>query len=962
MPEYENMLGLEPTAKQTKKTTGRGCDHCPGRKLWKFGINPVMGRVSGDKQIMIVAQNPGRQENREGRELVGDSGEFLWSALKAVGIRRRDCEIQNAVRCWLIDPVIAEEKDELVGRSMKASDPEVKCCSLYTERALAKSRAKLYLIIGQVAAKQVLGKEWTNSSPRIYWSKKLDARVAVLDHPAYFLRGGTKERKEQFYKTLAIVAEELRNPAPKGREQYQHLYEQKYIRVSTKQHALQVYRKLKRFADAGRRISCDAEWANNKMLCYGFCPKPGLSYVFILDHKDNLKNPDLEAVRETVCKMLVDPDFKKIFVHGSSDVKETYAMMGVHIKGYDYDAEYAAYFYAPNMKKYGVDTMADVWVPEFTGYKAIVMPEAAPHGMEYMTARKRGILDYSKVPIDKLVVYNGADCDIPKRVELKTRKTVPLPLMRIYMDAGFTVDRMERNGPWIDPKQIETMKKIFPIRWHVYREKLRQMVGNSEFNPNSNPQLKAFLFKKLKFDCPVEVDKGKEVKRWSADKESLSWMKDKYHHPFVDTLLLFKAAHNIKSKSLESYENSANKHDGRLQTTWWLTGAITGRMRSGGGSYGAGKEKGIVNLQNVDNDPIVQNMLISDMGWYDLFDEWERQIQYEWDWSKMFEIDPIKKGYTDRAVVMQTKFIDTENFNLADDFGDLEIYGAFDHSQLEVRVLAQMSGEPRLVQAFENKLDIHCVVGSDLTGWPFERIKQDKDTRVACKQLHFAIIFQRKAAALFQQLTELGIKTLKGQKLTLKLVQELLDAYWRKYPRCRDLIEGFKAHAEEFGYVENLFGFRRPVGGDESRSTFEENQAANAPIQGTAGQMLVITMALLQRKRRLYQLLRNLRMEVHDSAVWSFKVKRLYEAFTMANKLMCDDTLDVIRNEFGVKWRVPLLSEGAAGFRMGVQVDIDEKEQDLNRFLTKWCLKCKEKNLAVQRELKSVERFGNVTI
>src|ERR1039458_4526873 len=225
MPQFENLLGIEPPKKLTSEQ--RGCDYCPARKLWKLGIKPVMGTVTGTKDIMIVAQNPGKQENAEGRELVGPTGEFLWDALRKVGIKRSDCDIQNACRCWVVEK---DDDGRLVGKSLKATDKEVRCCSVYTEDALKKSRAKLYLIIGQVAAKQVLGNEWTKGRPQLFYSDKLRARVAVLDHPAYFLRGGGwGQRRKQFDKMLRVVAHELKHPEPKGLDGFNLLAKQRKI-------------------------------------------------------------------------------------------------------------------------------------------------------------------------------------------------------------------------------------------------------------------------------------------------------------------------------------------------------------------------------------------------------------------------------------------------------------------------------------------------------------------------------------------------------------------------------------------------------------------------------------------------------------------------------------------------------------------------------------------------------------
>jgi hypothetical protein len=81
----------------------------------------------------------------------------------------------------------------------------------------------------------------------------------------------------------------------------------------------------------------------------------------------------------------------------------------------------------------------------------------------------------------------------------------------------------------------------------------------------------------------------------------------------------------------------------------------------------------------------------------------------------------------------------------------------------------------------------------------------------------------------------------------------------------------------------------------------------------------------------------------------------------LASKLLCGDTLRVVRDEFDIDWKVPLLAEGSAGFRLGTMVDLKPGEFDMSDFVGRWCLKCLDNNLAVERELKSVEKFGDAT-
>ena len=167
-----------------------GCEDCPLNEVpW---INKIKGAVEG-KNIFVWAQSPGLEENREKRELEGPSGKFLWEELKRVGITRERCDIQNVVRCFPANQV------ESVRRPLKMRDPtkeERRCCSLYTIQAIEKQKAKLHLVFGKIAQKELLGTEYKKDK-KVFWSEKLNGNVVCLAHPGYFIRGcgGDKSRK-----------------------------------------------------------------------------------------------------------------------------------------------------------------------------------------------------------------------------------------------------------------------------------------------------------------------------------------------------------------------------------------------------------------------------------------------------------------------------------------------------------------------------------------------------------------------------------------------------------------------------------------------------------------------------------------------------------------------------------------------------------------------------------------------
>lgn len=956
MPKYENLVQIETKPKPIKKKIlARGCDECPCKRGWKKGYPPVMGKVKG-KRLFIWAQNPGRNEIRKRKELVGRAGKLLWKELRKFGVKREDCDIQNAVRC------LAYERDESGYRvpRMTPTKEEIKCCSLHTEEALEKSKARVHLILGQIAARQVLGREYTKGKT-IFWSDTLKAKVIVTLHPSYFLYAGKNKRFKEFQNALSVAADEAfgrKIKAPEGLENFQILLKQDYRTVLTYKDAKAAYKDLMKYVERNRRLSPDFEWdtidGKKIGLCYGFCPKPGLTYVFFLDHPQNLDNPDRKKVRRIVQKLLEDKHVKKTFHHGCSDVPATKQIYGWKIRGFDYDSELGAYFYDSDLKKYGLSNIANRWFPEFSNYKEVTMPEALGEGRDYKKGRKAGELHYSNVPINKLTLYNGADCDLSKRIELKCQNSAPQSIMNIYRDASFTVSRMQSNGPKLDYVYHGLLEKIFPVKVAELKDKLRKISGHKKLNPNSPPQLLPIIYDEMKLEPITAFIKGKEVEQKNSRIGTLELLNEANPTKFVTKLLEYKHYNSINSKGLKSFKNSADKHNGQLATTWWLTGTITYRLRSGGSSEGEeGKKRGIINLQNIFKDKMVKNLVCSDTDWYSFQEDWYHRIFESFkhkhkNWGKLFEIDEKKKEPTEDAkkyiLTLHNEFDRKINWK---EFRKLICFLAFDFSQMEVRVLAQMSEDPKLIEYFEKEIDIHSAVGAELTGWTVESIKNDPAIRATIKAIIFAIMYGKKIKGLYQQLINAGVK------ISFHRVEELWNKFWKRFKRVKELLDSFIEQSERVGYVETLFGTRRAIGEDDRRGTFSENQAVNTPIQGTAHQISVIAMAILFRKMKELQKLQDLKMEVHDQLVWGTPMEDIPEANELGSKLLTEDVITVIKEDFGINWKVPLKADGEAGLRLGTMVKLG-KQVNMAHWANEVCLLSEARNRDVRKELEKV--------
>lgn len=293
--------------------------------------------------------------------------------------------------------------------------------------------------------------------------------------------------------------------------------------------------------------------------------------------------------------------------------------------------------------------------------------------------------------------------------------------------------------------------------------------------------------------------------------------------------------------------------------------------------------------------------------------------------------------------------------SLVSKFGELDVYLAADHSQLEIRVLAQMSKDELLIKLIKSGEDIHSAVGYELTGISVEKIKKNRDIRTAIKGIHFGIIYGLQAESLFYKLQTDAVE--RGEKfdMSLQKVTDLYNSYFKKFKGVKAFIDKQHQFAQDNAFVETLFGFVREIAlaGDETRNTFWANQAVNSPIQGTAHQLMLVAMAILRMRPKTYHLLRRPSMEVHDSLYVFVLLKQLVEAYAQFIYLLETEVLVYVKKFWPeVAWVVPLKAEAKAGLRLGVMVEY--KGESPEEFIEKWC----QKNAAFEKKLKEEMKKG----
>ncbi len=178
-----------------------------------------------------------------------------------------------------------------------------------------------------------------------------------------------------------------------------------------------------------------------------------------------------------------------------------------------------------------------------------------------------------------------------------------------------------------------------------------------------------------------------------------------------------------------------------------------------------------------------------------------------------------------------------------------------DYSQIELRVLAHMSGDERLIEAYHQAQDIHRITASQVFHTPFEEVT-DLQRRNA-KAVNFGIVYGISAFGLSE-----------GLSISRKEALDYIGQYFETYPGVKAFLDGLVAQAKEAGYVSTLYGRRRPVpelsSSNFMQRNFGERVAMNSPIQGTAADIMKIAMVGVDRRLRKEGLDSRLILQIHD--------------------------------------------------------------------------------------------------
>ena len=451
------------------------------------------------------------------------------------------------------------------------------------------------------------------------------------------------------------------------------------------------------------------------------------------------------------------------------------------------------------------------------------------HNMDYLAEK---YLNYSPVPIENLIGKKG--------VNQMSMRTVEADLIKEYAaeDADITWQLKQVLEPLL--KETETLKlfeetemPLVPVLAAMETEgvKLDIPVLN-EFGNLLEKEI-ADLIKEIwelageefnisspkqlgdiLFDKLQISDKPKKTKTGQYSTGEDVLVKLSFRHPIVEKILEYRSLTKLKSTYVDSLPLLVNPRDGRIHTSYNQAVAATGRLSS--------------------NNPNLQNI-------------------------------PIR---TERGREIRKAFIPRNS--------DYTLLAA-DYSQIELRIIAHLSKDYNMMDAFRKGMDIHTATAARVYGLPPHEIS--KEMRRRAKTVNFGIIYGISAFGLSERL---GISR--------REASEIITSYFEKYPGIDAYMKSTIEFAKEHGYVETILGRRRYINDINSANAvvrgYAERNAINAPIQGSSADMIKVAMINIFKEFQKKKLKTRMILQVHDELVFDVHKDEIEEVKILVEEKM----------------------------------------------------------------------------
>jgi DNA polymerase-1 len=504
----------------------------------------------------------------------------------------------------------------------------------------------------------------------------------------------------------------------------------------------------------------------------------------------------MEVVLDRLRPVLEDPSIRKVGHNAKYDMI-VLANAGVNVRGLDFDTMVAAYLLGEG--SLGLKPLAfDRLGVEMTPITDLIG-----------TGRKQ--ISMAEVAIERASTYAAADADMTLRLrgifegELREKglwelfDAIEVPLVTVLTS-------MERRGVSLDTDVLREMS-MYLNQEIEQAERATHEAAGQEFKINSPAQLSTVLFEKLGLPKTRKTATG-----YSTDAQALEWLRSL--HPIINLLDRYRELTKLKSTYVDALPGMINPATGRIHTTYNQTRAATGRLSS--------------------ENPNLQNIPIrTELG---------RRVRRAFVAREPASPPLPHRGGGGRG-----------------EGADGWLFVSADYSQVELRILAHISKEPFLLEAFRLDEDIHRATAGQLFGVELKDVTYEQ--RQLAKTINFAVLYGLSAQGLSQR-TEMS----RGDSA------EFIRTYFERYPLVKRYLDTTIAETKRDGYASTLLGRRRYLP-DINSSNFNLRQAAermatNHPIQGTNADIIKIAMNQIEPEIERRGLRGHMILQVHDELVF----------------------------------------------------------------------------------------------
>ncbi|MBT3995243.1 MAG: DNA polymerase I [Chloroflexi bacterium] len=449
------------------------------------------------------------------------------------------------------------------------------------------------------------------------------------------------------------------------------------------------------------------------------------------------------------------------------------------------------------------------------------------------------------VPIELAGPYAAADADFTWRLYEHFEPEIDEHEARyvneeIELPLLPVIIEMQRNGMMIDKAALAEMSEQLGADVELIKQAATSVIGGRELNLASNQQVAALLIDELGAPKTRKTKTGYSMDANALEKISETTGLDDRVYQIADAVLKYRELTKLKSTYVDALPELVNPQTGRVHTSFNQVGSATGRLSS--------------------TDPNVQNIPVrTELG---------RRVR--------------KAFVADSAHGWQ--------------------YLAADYSQIELRILAHLSQEPGLLEAFHKGEDIHAATAQAMYG--VEEVNSDQ--RRIAKVLNFGVIYGLGPVGVARQ-----------TDLTRAQGQEFIDLYFGKYPGIRDYIEQVKQSARDTGFAQTITGRRRYLpdinAGHPGHRAAAERVSVNMPIQGTAADVIKLAMINISNEMKSQKMQSKMSIQVHDELIFEIAPGELMEMQMMVTTMM-PAAMDLA---------VPLLVEAKTGPTWGDMDSVD---------------------------------------